>query len=115
MNITLDVKRSDPLKTIITSPTGKVSAPIVLINPGAFSWYHGDAFVETRTAQPKPKSGPVIRELTNSLSKRMWDFFVPVRETSSIVCCGVNASISAVTRWQQLRQLVVACQNRSDM
>ena len=49
--MTLLVKRSEPLRTIMMSPTGKNMAEIVRIRPGAFSWYQGDASVDNVTAQ----------------------------------------------------------------
>ena len=45
------VKRSAPLRTIMMSPTGKNMAEIVRIRPGALSWYHGAASVDSITAQ----------------------------------------------------------------
>jgi hypothetical protein len=51
MNIMLEVKRSAPVRTIITRPIGNTSAPAVRIRPGALSWYHGAVSVERRTAQ----------------------------------------------------------------
>lgn len=80
------VKRSAPVKTIMTSPMGNTSPPTVLMRPGAFSWYQGAAFVLNSHAHPKPNSGPVMKELKNNLSIRMWAFLQPIRETSSIVC-----------------------------
>lgn len=65
---------------------GNTNPPIVLMRPGAFSWYHGEAFVLTSQAHPKPNSGPVMKELKNNLSIRMWAFLQPMRETSSMVC-----------------------------
>ena len=35
--MTLEVKRSDPVSTIITSPTGNSNAPTMRMRPGAFS------------------------------------------------------------------------------
>ena len=49
--MTLLVKRSEPLRTIMMSPTGKNMAEIVRIRPGAFCWYHGAASVANITAQ----------------------------------------------------------------
>lgn len=49
--MTLLVKRSAPLRTIMMSPTGKKMAEIVRIRPGALSWYHGAASVDSITAQ----------------------------------------------------------------
>lgn len=45
------VNKSDPDNTIMISPTGKKQAPIVLIRPGAFSWYHSLVSVDRATAQ----------------------------------------------------------------
>lgn len=81
---------------------GNNSAPSMRISPGASDWYHGEALTETRTAQPKPSSGPAMNEFQKSLSVRMCAFFVPMRETSSIVCWGVKASI--VLGWSLSRQ-----------
>lgn len=49
--MTLEVKRSAPLRTIMMSPTGKNMAEIVRIRPGAFCWYQGAASVDNVTAQ----------------------------------------------------------------
>lgn len=49
--MTLLVKRSAPLKTIMMSPTGKKMAEMVRISPGALSWYQGAASVDSITAQ----------------------------------------------------------------
>ena len=49
--MTLLVKRSEPLRTIMMSPTGKNMAEIVRIRPGAFCWYQGAASVASITAQ----------------------------------------------------------------
>lgn len=35
-------------------PIGNTRAPKVRIKPGAFSWYHGEALVETTMEHPKP-------------------------------------------------------------
>jgi len=56
------VNRSAPVKTIMTRPMGNTSPPIVLIRPGAFSWYHGAAFVLKSQAHPNPSKGPVMKE-----------------------------------------------------
>lgn len=93
MNMMLEVKRSAPVRTIITSPIGNIRAPAVLISPGACSWYHGAVSVESMTAQPNPSRGPVMTELKNNLSRRVCAFLVPIRLTSSTVCWGVKASI----------------------
>lgn len=37
INMILLVNRSEPERTIITKPTGNMSAPMVLMSPGAFS------------------------------------------------------------------------------
>ena len=42
---------------------------------------------------PKPRRGPAAHELKKSLSRRIWDFLQPMRETSSVACWGVKASI----------------------
>ena len=52
--MTLLVKRSAPLRTIMMSPTGKNMAEIVRISPGAFAWYQGAASVANITAQLLP-------------------------------------------------------------
>lgn len=49
--MTLLVKRSEPLRTIMMSPTGKNMAEILRIRPGAFSWYQGAASVDKVTAE----------------------------------------------------------------
>jgi hypothetical protein len=51
MNIMLDVKRSAPVRMIITRPMGNMRAPAVRIRPGAWVWYQGAVLVERRTAQ----------------------------------------------------------------
>lgn len=45
------VKRSAPVRVIMTRPMGKSSAPIILIRPGASDWYQGAALTESVTAQ----------------------------------------------------------------
>ena len=45
------VNKSAPLRTIMISPTGKKQEPMVLMSPGAFSWYHGAVSVASATAQ----------------------------------------------------------------
>lgn len=42
-----------------------------------------------------------MRELTKSLSMRMWAFLQPMRDTSSIVCWGVNASMANESKWKE--------------
>jgi hypothetical protein len=51
MNIMFEVKRSAPVRTIMTKPMGNMRAPAVRIRPGACSWYHGAVLVESKTAQ----------------------------------------------------------------
>lgn len=50
VNIMLEVKRSTPVRTIITRPMGNMRAPAVRIRPGACSWYQGAVSVERRAA-----------------------------------------------------------------
>ena len=52
--------------------------------------------MESRSAQPNPKSDPPKKELMNILSIRIRAFFAPIRETSSVVWAGVKASMMAV-------------------
>jgi hypothetical protein len=59
-----------------------------------FVWNHGAAFVESARAAPNEIKHPPINELTNILSILMRAFFAPMRETSSVVCAGVKASIT---------------------
>jgi hypothetical protein len=49
MSIMLEVKRSAPVRTIITRLIGNISSPAVRIRPGALSWYQGAVSVERRT------------------------------------------------------------------
>ena len=78
----------------MTRPTGKSMALTVRSRPGAFSCSQGDASVERTTAQPKPRRGPVMKLLKKSLSSLVVAFLVPIRLHSSVVCCGVKASVS---------------------
>lgn len=43
---------------------------------------------------PKASKGPAMKELQNNLSHLMCVFLHPILETSSIVCCGVKASMA---------------------
>jgi hypothetical protein len=74
-------------------PTGNTMADIVRIRPGAFVWNQGEAFVDNESAQPKEMRVPPMKEFTNILSSRVCAFLAPMRETSSVVCAGVNASM----------------------
>ena len=65
-----------------------------------------------RPAYPKPRRGPAAQELKKSLSKRMWDFLQPMRETSSVVCWGVKASM-LVGDGGSNRKLLFACRDWS--
>lgn len=47
-----EVKRSEPVRTIMTKPIGKINAAIIRMRPGAFSWYQGAALTERVIAQP---------------------------------------------------------------
>ncbi len=76
-------------------PTGKTIAEIVRMRPGAFAWNQGEEFVESDNAQPKESNAPPKKELANSLSIRVRAFLAPMRDTSSVVCAGVKASIVA--------------------
>ncbi|KAH9810093.1 hypothetical protein Tdes44962_MAKER01065 [Teratosphaeria destructans] len=92
---------------MVTSPNGKMRAPIIRIKPGAFSWYHGAVFVDSRAAHAKAKRHPAMKELKNILSSLMsvivsqstatvryvddsiLAFATPAREHSSTVSFGV--------------------------
>ena len=65
------VTRSAPVKMIITRPMGKTIAEIILIKPGAFSWYHGALLVMRDTAAAKARSAPAMNELKKILSMRI--------------------------------------------
>jgi hypothetical protein len=78
---------------LLIKPTGKTIAEIVRMSPGAFVWNHGDELVESARAQPKEIKAPPMNELTNILSILMRAFLAPIRETSSVVWAGVNASM----------------------
>lgn len=82
------VQRSEPVKTTMTRPMGKIMAEIILMRPGAFSWYHGDEFVTSETAQAKDKRQPAMKELKKILSIRMFALATPAREHSSTVSLG---------------------------
>lgn len=77
-------------------PIGKKQAPKVRSSPAALVASHGDDKVERDMAQPKPRRGPPMKELTNILSSLMRAFFAPIREHSSVVCAGVKASMAKV-------------------
>jgi hypothetical protein len=85
----LPVHKSAPVTTIIVRPNGKMTAPIILIRPGAFSWYQGAVCVLSDAAHAKAKSIPARTELMNILSRRMLAFATPDREQSSTVSCAV--------------------------
>ena len=46
-----------------------------------------------RMTYPKPSKGPVMTEFKNSLSHLVCAFLQPILDTSSVVCCGVKASM----------------------
>ena len=75
----------------MTNPYGKNSAEIVLIKPGAFSWYHGALLVLREVAHANARRAPAETELKKTLSSRMFPFTTPARETISMVCAGVYA------------------------
>jgi hypothetical protein len=84
------------LNYLLIKPTGKTMAEMVRMRPGAFVWNHGDELVERARAQPKEIKAPPMNELMKSLSIRMRAFLAPIRETSSVVWAGVNASMMIV-------------------
>jgi len=59
MNMMLEVKRSAPVRTIMTRPMGNIRAPRVRISPGALVWYQGAVSVERRTTELGRVSGLV--------------------------------------------------------
>jgi len=85
----LPVHRSAPVVTIATSPNGKINAAIILISPGAFSWYHGAVLTTSTAAQAKDSKQPAMKALKKTLSMRMLAFVTPAREQSSTVSLGV--------------------------
>lgn len=64
-------------------------APIILISPGAFSWYHGDEFVLNSAAQANERRHPAMKELKKILSIRMLALVTPAREHNSVVSLGL--------------------------
>jgi len=84
--MTLLVYRSAPVSATKMRPMGKRPAAMVLIRPGAFSWYQGAVLVERVMAHPKPRRGPASTLFHQSLSRRVLAFFWPTRERSSMVC-----------------------------
>lgn len=88
MYMNVPVQRSAPVSTIITKPKGKINAPIDRIKPGAFSWYHGDAFVLRALAAAKERRQPADTAERKTLSGRMLPFFTPARDTISMVSAG---------------------------
>ena len=89
VNMKLPVQRSDPVSTTETRPKGKITAPIILISPGAFSWYQGAVIVDRRAAQANDRRQPAIKELKKILSIRMFALLTPAREHISDVSFGV--------------------------
>ena len=87
----LPVHRSAPVRTTMHKPYVKTSADKVRMRPGAFSWYQGDAFVESAVAQANDKRQPADTELKKTLSRRVFPLVIPVRDTVSMVSAGVNA------------------------
>lgn len=77
-------------------PIGKTRAPIILIKPGAFSWYHGDARAMSIAALPKLRRQPAETAERNTLSGRILPFLTPARETSSIASAGEYAAVLAM-------------------
>lgn len=96
------VNRSAPVNTTITKPKGKTRAPIILINPGAFSWYHGAVLAMSDAAHPKLKRQPAETADRKTLSGRIVAFFTPACETSSVVSAGVYGA-----RWLTRRGLAI--------
>lgn len=84
----LPVHKSAPVTTILTSPNGKIRAPIIRIKPGAFSWYQGAVSVLKRAAQAKESRQPAIKDDARILSMRMFAIMTPAREQSSTVSLG---------------------------
>jgi hypothetical protein len=68
-------------------------AEMVRMRPGALVWNQGEEFVDSDKAHPKEIRAPPIKELTKSLSILIRAFLAPMRETSSVVWAGVNASM----------------------
>lgn len=62
-------------------------------SPAALARNQVEELVDSATAHPKESKQPPKKELMNILSIRMCAFFAPIRETSSVVCAGVNASM----------------------
>ena len=63
---------------------------------------------------PKPSRGPAITELMKSLSRRIVAFFVPILDTSSVVCVAVKASILAwLSRYSYSWTVEVGAHRRS--
>ena len=83
------VQRSDPVRMIVHNPYGKISADIVRMRPGAFSWNHGAVFVLRTDAQANDNSIPAMTADMNILSMRMLALATPARETNSAVSAGV--------------------------
>lgn len=67
----LPVQRSVPVTTTIVKPKGKMTAPIIRISPGAFSWYQGEVLVLKETAQAKASNMPATTDDMKILSMRM--------------------------------------------
>ncbi len=95
-------------------PIGKTMAEIVRMRPGALVWNQGEEFVDSDNAQPKESNAPPIKELINILSIPMRAFFAPIRDTSSVVCAGVKASIVAKNggRRSRRRTEIIKCWRR---
>jgi hypothetical protein len=75
----------------MTKPYGNTSAAIVLMSPGAFSWYQGAVLVEMSVAHAKDKIMPAEQALRKLLSIRICAFLTPIRDTSSKDSWGVYA------------------------
>jgi hypothetical protein len=67
---------------------GNIRAPIMRINPGAFSWYHGAVLVLRDAAHANAKIAPAMTELKNILSIRILALLTPAREHCSVASFG---------------------------
>jgi hypothetical protein len=87
------VNRSAPVNTTMTNPMGNTRAPVTLINPGAFSWNHGAVLATKDAAPPKLRRQPAEMAERNTRSARMFPFFTPALETSSMASAGVYGTM----------------------
>ncbi|CAF3643935.1 unnamed protein product [Fusarium graminearum] len=72
----------------VTKPNGNTMAPIILIKPGAFSWYHGAVKTVNETAHPKERIHPPEIPDKKTLSGLDLPFFTPALQMSSAVSAG---------------------------